>query len=171
MITIILVNLVGVTIHVAGVGMCLRATKRTGNNGYLLLAGYFAFALVVASMSQIRELERGPVPPPEIGMETPAVPPPATAEDTATGKDDEVAAQPPTADKEPEAAEEQPELAPVLSEADLLPPVSIPFLPALLLAGVYLVSRDDPRRQRELADAESKKEPSEEPSDPGKGHL
>lgn len=152
MITILLVNLVGVTIYVSGVGMCLRATRRTGNHGYLLLAAYFAAVLVVSSLDQVRALERGPDPAVldapvglvgyggRIEAEEPAA---AVAETTAEPAGDEVAAPPAPATAKCEV--------PPREAGEYMPTVSPPILPAILLVGVFLVSRDDPRRKREEA--------------------
>jgi len=134
MVTILLINLVGVAIYVSGAGMCLRATRRTGNNGYLLLAAYFAAVLVVSSLDQVRDLERGPDPGAAVDAmrpaPRPAVPPAAAVDDDAAAK--------------AEAAEED---APAPEFIDVMPTASLPILPALLLVGVFLVSRDDPRRR------------------------
>lgn len=138
MVTILLINLVGVAIYVSGAGMCLRATRRTGNNGYLLLAAYFAVVLVVSSLDQVRDLERGPDP--TLAMEAmrparPTVQAPSTVADEAA----------PAAPAKTEAAED--DAAPP-EFVDVMPTASLPILPALLLVGVFLVSRDDPRRRR-----------------------
>ena len=138
MVTILLINLVGVAIYVSGAGMCLRATRRTGNNGYLLLAAYFAAVLVVSSLDQVRDLERGPDPTLAVEAMRPArLPVPAPAAAPA----DAVAA--PVAEAEAAA-----EAAPPADAVDAMPTASLPILPALLLVGVVLVSRDDPRRRR-----------------------
>lgn len=158
MITILLVNLVGVTIYVAGVGMCLRATKRTGNHGYLLLAAYFAAVLVVSSLEQVRNLERGPDP---AALEAPvslvgytdrieaeeaaeAVEKPVGEEAVA-----EATAEKPVADPVPAPAKST---VPLPEYEEYMPTVSPPILPAILLVGVFLISRDDPRRRREEAE-------------------
>jgi hypothetical protein len=177
MITVILVNVVGVTIYVAGVGMCMRAARRTGNHGYLLVAAYFAAALVVGSLNQVREFERGPVPPEDL-YAAPEFPDSTDKEDSAKNKADgatvggvgeslreeaEGTTKVAGNDVVPEAAKEtsaettkaeqarpneppEAEKKPSTDEQSLLT-VSPPILPALLLAGVFLISRDDPRKR------------------------
>ena len=150
MITILLVNLVGVTIYVAGAGMCLRATKRTGNHGYLLLAAYFAAVLVVSSLEQVRALERGPDPAAldaPVGLVGYTDRLEAEEAKAAAGEAAEAVEA-----AEATAAEVVPatqRMAPPPETGEYMPAVSPPILPAILLVGVFLVSRDDPRRKRE----------------------
>ena len=165
MITILLINLIGVSIYVAGVGLCLRTTKRTGNNGYLLLAGYFAGVLVVSSMEQVKRMQAGPTaeeysqvaPPqgeaegPEAGKETL---PDADARQTL-----QPAGEPPTLAKGKEAAEQA-----VVSDSPW-EAVTPPILPALLLAGVFMVSHDDPRRRAEVEDEPATDEGEDTPAE------
>lgn len=133
MVTILLINLVGVAIYVSGAGMCLRATRRTGNNGYLLLAAYFAAVLVVSSLDQVRDLERGPDPTAAVEARRPARPASSAPADATAATM-----------AESEAAEEE---VPPPEFVDVMPTASLPILPALLLVGVFLVSKDDPRRR------------------------
>lgn len=154
MITLLLMNLVAVMISVAGAGMCLRATKRTGNHGYLLLAAYFALALVANSFDQIRELERGP----ERALLESSVGLVGYMDrlDAEALKEAAAAAAVPEEEVEAEtSAAADPEPA-----GDYLPTVSPPVLPALLLVGVYLLVRDDPRRKREEAEPEKETVPA-----------
>jgi hypothetical protein len=83
--------------------------------------------------------------------------------ETATGDAAEKAAG-----KEPDVEAEQTDAIPVppatrrtvtpANSGEYMPTVSPPILPAILLVGVFLVSRDDPRRRRE-EETEEKKEP------------
>ncbi len=164
MVTILLVNLVGVAIYVSGTGMCIRATKRTGNNGYLLLAAYFAAALVVSSLDQVRDLERGPDPEmvKEAMERLEKAPAPAEAKPVESAEPDATAAAAAETAEKAEAAPAAEAEAPADKQAasaedgdtppppipDFMPTASLPILPALLLVGVFLVSRDDPRRRR-----------------------
>lgn len=149
MVTILLVNLVGVAIYVSGTGMCIRATKRTGNNGYLLLAAYFAAALVVSSLDQVRDLERGPDPEMvKEAMERATKAPTPTAEPAESAEAETAAPAPAEAETAKKTVTAEVGDTPSPRVPDFMPTASLPILPALLLVGVFLVSRDDPRRRR-----------------------
>jgi len=171
MITILLVNLIGVSIYVAGVGLCLRTTKRTGNIGYLLLAGYFAAVLVVSSMEQVEKMQKGPtdaeyseaVAEPEkdqLGA-------PEAKQEALPDAAEQTAPQLPGDSSSPEKDEETQVKEQVAASDSPWEGVTLPILPALLLAGVSIVSRDDPRRRQEAETEAGPDEAKEEPS-PGR---
>ena len=158
MITILLVNLIGVTIYVAGIGLCLRTTRRTGNQGYLLLAAYFAAVLVVSSMEQVKRMQAGPATGEGAALELPKPEAEDKAEEAPQGSGD--SSVPADGLLGPQEVADSPWES-----------VSPPILPALLLAGVFLVGRDDPRRAGEDAetdgDAADGSLPSENGVEPG----
>jgi len=162
MITILLINLIGVSIYVAGIGLCLRTTKRTGNNGYLLLAGYFAAVLVVSSMEQVKRMQAGPT----ADEYSRVAPRPAEAPEAkqevlpdAKEKAPQIPGDAPFPEKAKEAAAEEQ----VVTSDSPWEAVTPPILPALLLAGVFLVSQDDPRRRQEVEDESATDEGKDTP--------